>query len=233
MAAGTIAANANPLDQDVPPSVESVAGACPESIAASPAVSFKGLDAVGRLFRLSVDAYEALVRDGLLGPNERVELLEGVLVAKMTKYPSHSAAASILLERLLQLAPVGWCVRKEDPIRLATSMPEPDLALVRGTQAQYRERHPVAAEVAILVEIADSSLRDDQTLKKRMYATAAIPTYWIVNLPARRVEVYTDPTGPDPTPDYRRRTDHGPADGVPLVLDGQEVGRIAVADLLP
>ena len=84
-----------------------------------------------------------------------------------------------------------------------------------------------------MIEVADSSLDEDRGWKKQIYAHARIPVYWIVNLVARQVEVYTDPTGPADQPDYRQRRDYGPTDEVPLVLDGQEVARIRVSELLP
>ncbi len=80
-----------------------------------------------------------------------------------------------------------------------------------------------------MVEVADSTLRDDQTLMKRIYARAGIPFYWIVNLPDRRLEVYSDPADAD----YRQRQDFGPEAEVPLMIEGREVGRISVRDVLP
>ncbi len=83
------------------------------------------------------------------------------------------------------------------------------------------------------VVVSDSSLRRDQGFKKAIYAKAGIAVYWIVNLIDRRVEVYTDPTGPAAQPDYRVRHDAGEADQVPVVIEGREVARIAVRELLP
>jgi hypothetical protein len=69
--------------------------------------------------------------------------------------------------------------------------------------------------------------------KTRLYAFNRIPIYWIVNLVENQVEVYTDPTGPAETAEYRQRRDYGVFDKIPLVIDGQEVGRFPVRDLLP
>ena len=85
----------------------------------------------------------------------------------------------------------------------------------------------------MLVEVAESSLDHDRTVKGRAYSRVAISVYWIINLCDRQVEVYTDPTGPAPRPAYRARRDYGEADAVPLVLDGHEIARIPVRDLLP
>jgi Uma2 family endonuclease len=117
-------------------------------------------------------------------------------------------------------------------VTLATSEPEPDAAVVRGGLRDYPDRHPGASDVILVVEVADASLERDQTLKKRIYAKAGIPVYWIVNLLERRLEVHRDPSGPSESPGYRTHEDLGPEDHVRLVIDGKEVARIAVADLL-
>jgi hypothetical protein len=129
--------------------------------------------------------------------------------------------------------PPGWRIRIQCAVTLDDSEPEPDLALVRGSIPNAARSHPRPGELGTLVEVADSSLDNDRTLKSKAYARAAIPIYWIINLPARHVEVYTDPTGPGPQPSYRNRRDYVEADEVPLVLDGREIARIPVRDLLP
>jgi hypothetical protein len=105
--------------------------------------------------------------------------------------------------------------------------------VVRGPRRLYANRHPGPADTALAAEVAESSLSHDRNFKGPLYARANIPVYWIINIVDARVEVYTDPTGPDPNPRYRQRQDYGPGEEVPLVLDGVEVGRIPVRDLLP
>jgi hypothetical protein len=190
---------------------------------------------VDRLYRLSVDQYHAMAEAGILGTNDRIELIEGLLVNKMTKKRPHVIATDLAQYTLIRALPVGWYVSMQNPIAIAEadSEPEPDIQVVRGTTRDHPDRTIVPTDVALVIEISDSSVRDDQTTKKTLYALASIMYYWIVNLPANRLEVYSDPTGPDPSPDYRRRSEHGPDDIVPLILDGQEVARIAVRDLLP
>lgn len=85
----------------------------------------------------------------------------------------------------------------------------------------------------MLVEVSLASLDRDRNDKGRIYARARITCYWIVNLVDRQVEVYSDPTGPDAAPRFRQQQDYRPGDAVPLVIDGAEVGRVAVNDLLP
>src|SRR5262249_62096530 len=90
--------------------------------------------------------------------------------------------------------PAGWSARMEQPVRIpAYDEPEPDISIVRGANADYRSRVPGPADVAMLVEVSDSTLGQDQGLKLAAYARDGIPVYWIVNLVDRQVEVYTRP----------------------------------------
>lgn len=170
---------------------------------------------------------------GILTPEDRVELLEGWLVPKMTKNPPHAVASKLASKALDRILPSNWHTRIQDPILLSASVPEPDVAVARGTERDYGDRHPSATEVALIIEVADSSLTEDRRLKKRIYARDGIAVLWIVNLVDNRVEVYTDPTGPADQPDYRKRQDFSPIDSLPLLLEGRELGRIVVRDLLP
>jgi Uma2 family endonuclease len=185
------------------------------------------------VWRLSVDQYHAMIRAGILTDDDPVELLEGFLVAKMAKNPPHILAKRLFRRALEQVIPASFFVDEEDPVTTDDSEPEPDVAVFRGTPRDYPDRHPGPQDTALVVEISDSSLGRDRNRKKRIYARASVPVYWIVNLVDRQVEVYTDPTGPADKPDYRQRKDHGPAETVPVVVDGREVGRLTVGDLLP
>ncbi|MBX6312718.1 MAG: Uma2 family endonuclease [Isosphaeraceae bacterium] len=185
------------------------------------------------LFRLGVEQYLEMVRAGILTPDDRVELLEGILVAKMGKNPPHILATKRILRALAGALPAGWHVAEGDPIRTPDSVPEPDCAVLRGTDEDYRDRLPEPSDVALVVEVAETSLARDRGLKRRAYALPAIPTYWLANLVDRRIEVYTDPTGPADEPAYRAVAHFGPGDEVPLMLEGREIARLAVRDLLP
>jgi Uma2 family endonuclease len=175
-----------------------------------------------------------MIDAGILREGDRHELLNGWIVLKMTRNPPHDLSLS-LVERELELRlPAGWFRRIQSAVTASNdSEPEPDAAVVRGDRRDYGHRHPGPQDMGLAVEVSDSTLAQDRTVKLPIYARARVPVYWIVNLPDMRVEVYTDPTGPDPAPAYRQRRDFGPADEVPLVLDGTEVGRIPVRDLLP
>jgi Uma2 family endonuclease len=131
------------------------------------------------------------------------------------------------------LVPKGWVVRSQATAKLSASRPEPDVAVTRGDRRTYFTRHPDPADFGLVAEVSDSSLDRDQLDKTRIYAREKIPVYWVVNLVDRRVEVYTDPSGPGDDPRYHTLNVHAPGADVPVVLGGTTVGTIAVNDLLP
>jgi Uma2 family endonuclease len=183
-------------------------------------------------YRLSVAQFQRMIQTGILGEDDRIELLEGHLVAKMPPNPPHSNAVGNASKAIASRLPMGWRMRSEQPIVLADSQPEPDITAARGDQATYRNRHPGPSDFGLLGEVAESTLDEDRDDKGRIYARANLPVYWIINLVDRQVEVYTDPRPADPVPAYATRTDYRPGDSVPLVLDGQTVAHVPVADLL-
>jgi Uma2 family endonuclease len=185
------------------------------------------------MWRFSVEHYHAMIRANILTEDDPVELLEGWLVTKMPKNPRHSVVTQLVRDALAQILSSGWYVNAQEPITTANSEPEPDVAVVRGNRRQYFACHPGPQDVALIVEVADSSLQRDRSLKKRLYAGAGIPVYWIVNLLDGQIEVYTDPSGPAEQPDYRQQRNYNPADLVPVVIEAREVGHLSVQDLLP
>jgi Uma2 family endonuclease len=94
----------------------------------------------------------------------------------------------------------------------------------------YSERDVAASDIGLVVEIADSSLTEDRDVMGHLYASSGIPVYWIVNLVDGLVEVYTNP---DPSGGYRSRIDYRQNDEIPIMIEGREIGRVAVSDLLP
>ncbi len=184
-------------------------------------------------FLLSVERYHAMVANGTLTTMDRVELIDGNLVEKMSQNSPHSSTLDIVEVDIRALLPAGWWLRSQKPLSLARSVPEPDAAIVRGDRHTYRTRHPVAADVGIVIEVSDSSLWYDRTVKGHLYAAADIPEYWVVNIEERLVEVYTSPNPAADPPAYATRTDYAVGQSVPLVLDGTAVAQLPVADLLP
>jgi Uma2 family endonuclease len=182
---------------------------------------------------LTVGQYHEMVRAGILAEGEPIELLEGWLVGKMTKDPPHTLSVGCTYDTLRQLVGPIWHVRSEGPITTGDSEPEPDISVIRGRRRDFVDRHPGPSDVALLVEVADASLERDRGWKKQIYAAARIPVFWIVNLVDRQVEVFTQPSGPGKQPDYATGQVFAASDAIPVVLDGREVGTIAVSELLP
>lgn len=130
------------------------------------------------IWRLSVDRYHSMIKNGILTDEDPVELLEGWLVFKMPKNPLHRAATRIVRMAIESILPSGWYVDSQEPIALFDSEPEPDVVVVRGDTRQYLDRHPGAEDIALVVEVSDTTLQRDRSLKKRIYARAGIPIYW-------------------------------------------------------
>ncbi|HTE17796.1 MAG TPA: Uma2 family endonuclease [Armatimonadota bacterium] len=185
------------------------------------------------IWRLSVEQYHQMVRTGILIEDDPVELLDGLLVASPPKTPRHRLATQLNRIALERLVPACWLVDAHEPITTGDSEPEPDVAVVRGDSRQYLHRHPGPEDIGMVVEVAESSLPRDRGIKMRLYASAGIPVYWILNLAEGRLEVYSDPTGPVEAPGFRLHTDYSGTDEAPVVLDGIEIGRIPVRELLP
>ncbi len=183
--------------------------------------------------RFSVDEYHRLIEIGLLTEDDHLELLEGYLVHKMARNPPHDGTIQKVAKQLRRALPAGWDLRVRSAATLTGSEPEPDLAVARGDENTYLTRHPGAADLGLVVEVADSTLAGDRADKGRIYARAGVVAYWIVNLSDRQVEVYDAPSGPTATPAFARRTDYRSGDDVPFVLDGVAVANLAVSDLLP
>lgn len=143
-----------------------------------------------RLRPLSRAEYDRMVEMGLFGPDERVELLEGVLVSMSPQRPPHADCIRRFTQALVQLLQDRAQVRVQLPLAIgAASEPEPDVAVVPS--GDYSREHP--AEALLVVEVADTTLRKDRLIKGPAYAAAGVPEYWIANLQDRRIEVHRDP----------------------------------------
>jgi len=144
----------------------------------------------------TVDEYYQMAKTGILQPDEKVELIAGQIIRNMTPQGSFHAAAITRTNRLLnQPVQPRFLVRLQLPIQLDNrSEPEPDLALVKSDPFDYDDHHPKAEDVYLIIEIADSTLKTDLTLKKQVYAEAKIPDYWVLDLAKRQLYVYRQPT---------------------------------------
>jgi len=141
-----------------------------------------------RVSPLSVQEYHLL--DEFNERGRRTELIRGILIEKMSKSPLHSALAKRLYDRIAQALPKGFVIRREDPITLADSEPEPDIAIVSGAEKDFFQSHPTTAN--LVIEVAVSSPALDRA-NAALYAEANVQEYWIVLPRERIVEVYRQP----------------------------------------
>lgn len=183
--------------------------------------------------RFSVDEFHRLIERQVIDEDDRIELLEGWLVPKMTHNPLHDGTLQIVAARIQQSLLAGWVLRIQSAVTLPDSEPEPDLAVVRGTERTYLRRHPGAEDIGLIVEIAGSSLDQDRQQKSRIYARAGIATYWIVNLTDLVVEAYSQPTGAGGSARYAETQVYRTGDSIPLRIDGTLLANIPAIDLLP
>src|SRR5262245_18065187 len=97
-------------------------------------------------YRFSVAQYHAMVAAGLFRPDDRVELIRGIVVKKMTKETPHTTGCGLVMDLFTALRPAGWCLRIQEPLTLGDGEPEPDAALVRGQRRDYLARRATAAD---------------------------------------------------------------------------------------
>lgn len=173
------------------------------------------------------EQYDRMASAGIFAPDERIELLDGEIIQKAALSPRHAAGIQAARETLRAAFGAGFEVRTGLPLIVdPDSETEPDAAVVRGHWRDFLSAHPSSA--LLVVEISDSSLAFDRQRKGWIYATAATPEYWIVNLLDWVVEVYRDPR---PDLGYGTRLVFGADQQItPLTMPS---ARVPVKDLLP
>jgi Uma2 family endonuclease len=153
---------------------------------------------------ITVDQFQQMIQNGIFHDGDPNELIDGWLVrkdrsARGENIKGHHPRHALLISRLQRLLTAscesaGLFLRIQLPVVLADiNSPEPDVAVVRGTEEDYADNHPGSADLPLVIEVADSSLAADRSTKQRLYATAGIPQYWLINLPESQVEVYGEP----------------------------------------
>jgi len=187
--------------------------------------------------RITVEEYHRMAEAGIFGPEPRLELLEGVLIDKMTKNPPHILATDLLDDLFHHLLPrgSGYCISMGNPVTIEDrdGEPEPDAMILRGNLRDYTGRRRNPADAALVVEVANTSYAYDRFSKWVTYAGARVPIYWIVDLGQRRLEIHSQPAGQGETAYYGLTQILGQDDEVALVLDGREIARFAVREILP
>lgn len=181
------------------------------------------------VMRFSLQQYWDLRDTGVLDEAGcKYELLQGWIVPKVTHYPPHAWTVTHL--GLVLDLPDDWFPRTQCPINTEDSEPEPDYSVVRKPETQYLSRHPRGDDICLLIEVAESTLRQDQR-KAEIYAADNIPQYWIINLVDRQIEIHTQPDAASAK--YQKQETRLPGESVTFELDGKVVQTIAVDDLLP
>jgi Uma2 family endonuclease len=145
--------------------------------------------------RFTVDEYYRMAAAGILGEDSRVELIEGEIVDTPPIGPGHGSTvkrtATLFHRRFDGVA----LVSVQDPVRLGPyNEPEPDLALLRPRDDFYASAHPTPADVLLVVEVADSTLASDLSIKVPLYARCGVVETWLVDLPHAAVHIYRDPS---------------------------------------
>lgn len=144
------------------------------------------------LWRMTRVRYDRLIDAGIFGPEDRVELLDGLLVAREPQGGRHATAVSLVRGVLEKAFGRSYYVRDEKPIALDDqSEPEPDVAVVPGRPRDHRDAHP--SRPVLIVEVADTSLALDRLRKGGLYARAGIADFWVLNLVDEVLEVYREP----------------------------------------
>ncbi len=171
---------------------------------------------------------------GIWKPEERLELIEGEVIDKMSPQESpHATGTWLSADAVNRLFTEGYIVRTQLPLVFGPhSKPEPDIAVVTGTARDYARAHPTTA--VLIIEVSDSTLRYDRTTKAALYARAGIADYWILNLNDRVLEVHRQSSEMADQPlgwGYRSITRHIETDAVSPLAAPQSF--ITVADLLP
>ncbi len=144
--------------------------------------------------KFTVEQYYQMAATGILAPDERVELIEGEVIEMAPIGPRHAMCVDRIDEVMREKLGRTVHIRAQNPIRLSNiTEPQPDITVAK--RADYSTHHPVGEDVLLAIEVSDSTLEKDRTLKQKAYANANIPEFWIVNLPEDVVEVYRSPAG--------------------------------------
>lgn len=144
----------------------------------------------------SVDDYHLMIQSGVLN-DRNCELIEGEIIEVSPESPLHRFTNDSIAEYLRELLIGKAKVFESHPITLDNSEPEPDIAIVRLPNSNYRDRHPYPQDIYWLIEISNTTLQDDLNRKKKIYANAKINEYWIVNLKDIELIIFREASGND------------------------------------
>lgn len=140
----------------------------------------------------TVEQYYQLADVGIIGPDDKVELLEGEIFEMSPINSRHSGTVTLIVQKLYSVFSDKVTIASQNPIRLNNnSEPEPDIYIAK--KGLYISAHPTPKDLFLIIEVSDSSLEKDQLVKADLYAKAGIPEYWIVDLQNNQLEIYREP----------------------------------------
>ncbi len=144
--------------------------------------------------RFSIAEYHRLAELGFFESDNRFELIRGEIIIKAAKSTFHSVCNTLLIEELIILLARRAALRGQEPIILSDdSEPEPDVAIARNRSDNYLSSHPLAADILLVIEVSDSTLKYDRRTKLSLYAESGISDYWIFNLVDIQLEMHSEP----------------------------------------
>ncbi len=186
-----------------------------------------------KVYRLTADQVFRMIECGILPEGGNIELWDGVLYKK-TKGETHNAVVGEIADRLRPLIPPSHHVREEKSNRYGErSLPEPDVTVCPGKRFDYAPNVPPLSRLSLVVEVSQTSSEFDTGPRLSRYAEVGIPVYWIAEIDRRAVSVHTRPVGVGKSALYAHVEIFLPGQSFPVVIDGTEVGRVAVDDLFP
>jgi Uma2 family endonuclease len=165
------------------------------STAADRLQAARSLGTTPRPFRFSVDEYYLLAEAGAFPEGTRTELIEGEIIEMPPPSPEHSGHVDNVTDILYSKLRPKFRIRCQLEVRFSKyTEPQPDVAVVKARADKYTRRHPAADDTLLLIEISKSTLKYDLERKAGVYAKAGVPEYWVLDLKARRLHVFTGPT---------------------------------------
>lgn len=166
------------------------------------------------LRRISVSEYHKMGEAGIFSEDERIELIDGVII-EMSPIGSEHAATVKKINRLFSsnLSSNKAMIGIQDPVILDDGTePQPDVTLLKPRDDAYASGHPRPEDILLIVEVADTTVEEDRTVKLPRYAACGIPEMWLVNIPERKIEAYHTPVGEGGNAGYKVRVEYREGD---------------------
>ncbi len=186
-------------------------------------------------FELTVEIYARMVESGLIPRDRRVYLRDGRLYEKMAKTRAHGYVGAAVVRAIQPNLPQGWSLWPESTVEFdRANAPLPDFTIVRGGNPLdfgSPDRYPGPADVAVVIEVAVSSLQEDLTTALELYARFGISVNWVLDVTGGRVLVHSEPRVTGGRGEYARLETFRAGQSIPLVLDGQEAARVPFEEL--